>query len=1089
MSDTFQFSLNAIRFEDIRAEIVKFLTEQGSYSSPLDFEGSNLAYIIDTMAYTTMLMSYMVSTVANDNFLDTTTLRKNAVSISKTLGYKPKRIQASRIEGVFTYNPGDTIFSEESRLIIPANSVFPGSEDGYTWTNTEPILLYRNPKNPFELTSLANEQSPRVALIQGVFKKYSVLGDGKNLQAFVIPSIKIDENNMKVSIYTTQEDEATRVQWTHAKTFFDIKTNEIYFVEEDIVQEGCPKIIFGNGIVGRAPSLTETIVVEYLETLGPEANGEIDLDIPANVVINKSFDIDFVDVQNLSFEPSGPSFGGLNFETLDKIKANAPRFFAAAGRAVTKNDYTTLLLNEYGHMIDSAAVIGGDTLVPGNRSFLGDTYISCTPLGSITAEDFSENLQLYLTEATETVILSELGDSGIVATKKYFLKPTYIYIDILPKIEVNANISPTDLKETEEKAYNTLVEYFETEFKGFQQPFRNSKVRSQVDAIDTVIATDIDIDYNFVLNRDSFYIDKDTVNWLPVKYLIENGVVQRNENQIPKTTNFVKKNAQIIEDYNANNQSIIELFRINVSDEDEVTFDFVTKIWHNRDPAEDLYDNYWEIGINETPRDGNNVLQQWDITINYDRNGTRLAIGEIKFYENKTFSFDDFELINGIDVKAFLRNIVEVNTEFDIIDADPLNGINYISVRIRRKFNKYNLLPELIENAIAGRTSVHGALTHDNLSRFLFNNDVYSTDVIDLFVLQNNEGNPFLIQETNSFNGQGANQYTVSLTRESENFLVEGNIVEYNIHFNNITTEDRKKVATMIWDKSKEGIEQFEFFTLEEEATWLAGQGFEVKQISGDGRYSALKIFDVSIDVYDKYRVQVTMNSSISSIRVNEKNLIGAFTFDESAQDNKFSFYPVYTRTFRNRFGVDIPLVFSENDDAVVHCSWNDEYSLFSMFQYDGQFNYGIVEPDSFVSLELRKEVYFEPLVFKHFDEEGKEYDIQGFGIFCYGIYHDTTIGQFEYESGKMTFNRIIEGKTNGRNNSLELVQTHIRDYFNNYGILEKDKKMDVINIIPDNDYEIVDSYKTRVGSLTDFDSVHTQVVRANINPVISTQI
>ena len=112
---SFQFTLNAIRFEDVRAEVVKFLTENGTYDAQFDFAGSNLSYVIDTMAYTTMLMSYMLSTVANDNFLDTTTLRKNAVSISKTLGYKPKRIQTSRIEGSFTYRPGDVIFGDESK--------------------------------------------------------------------------------------------------------------------------------------------------------------------------------------------------------------------------------------------------------------------------------------------------------------------------------------------------------------------------------------------------------------------------------------------------------------------------------------------------------------------------------------------------------------------------------------------------------------------------------------------------------------------------------------------------------------------------------------------------------------------------------------------------------------------------------------------------------------------------------------------------------------------------------------------------------------------------------------------------------------
>jgi hypothetical protein len=1188
----FQFALNAIRFEDVRAEIVRFLEENGTYDSQFDFEGSNLSYVIDTMAYTTMLMSYMLSTVANDNFLDTTTLRKNAVSIAKTLGYKPKRVQASRIEGVFTYRPGSTVFTDESKITIPPNTSFTGTDDGYTWVNVDPIILQVNPKDPYEMTSVAETQ-PRITLIQGIFKQYSVLGTGESLQSFVIPSVQIDENNMKVSVYTTQDAPSSAVEWTHSKTFFDIQGDEIYFVEEDVVNEGQPKIIFGNNIVGRSPSLTETILVDYLETVGEKANNESDVEIPNNVVLNKSFDILTVDSASLEFTPSAPSFSGTPYETLDQIQSNAPRFFAAAGRAVTGNDMETLIENEYGYLVDQVAVFGGDEIEPGNRFYLGQQYIAATPESADTNQDFTENLQIYLTESSESEIISKLRDAGIIATEKYFLKPSYIYLQIDPTIEVSFRISAAERDNTEENAQEVLENYFDTEFNGFGVPYRESKVKSQVDALSQVVSTEIDTDYSFVLNKETFYITQDTRLWLPVIFARnEDGSISRDEQGYPETSNFIKKNDAAIIDANANNLSLIDLFQVTVDNDLVASIYQPTYIWHNRDVNGPL-DKYWqatledvtydgvlnfsdyvgsapilgteefnfifanaigdqEINVTIPPDDGTssmreiitsavatavNNLDGYDATAYTDTTTANVLINSIYNYSvsdgTSTPPIDG--TISGLDATTvfgeavfsgpasilsanpvktweiqfngtrvawmytetdrgtnvltdstavnFLEDIVETRSNFIVTDADPLNGIDYSTIQLRRVYNKYNLLPELIDGSFRGKTAIRGALTHADLDRYLYNNDVFDAKVAELFI-STSSGNKGLIQETFQFKGQGSNAYTSSLSFSSVD--ASGNNT-YSLYLNNTVSEERQKVATLIWNKSDSGIEQFDFLTQESEAQWLQSQGFEVIT-SVDGTNTVYTAFSVTLDDAGIYRVGIVLAAAVSSIKVREKNEMCSFEYaaNTDGTSDMFTVEDSKTRIFLDDTFTDVPLTITESSPGTLEVWWKTKH-LFDVTQDSTEYTglkATIIDDAAFRTLGLREEVVVEPLRFTANDLTIKE----GFAVYVYGIFHGTVLGSFEYETGDAIFNRIIEGNYKG-GASVETALSHIRDYFDNYGTGDDDTKMDIITINPDNEYDTIDGVLTAIGALSDFDSVFTQTVRASILPIKSVLI
>ena len=94
-----EFGVNLVRFEDVRAAMVEYLKANSAYSGDFDFDASNIGYELDIAAYQTMLQSYHNTLIANNVFIDTTEIRGNAISLSKPMGYRPKRKVASRFSG------------------------------------------------------------------------------------------------------------------------------------------------------------------------------------------------------------------------------------------------------------------------------------------------------------------------------------------------------------------------------------------------------------------------------------------------------------------------------------------------------------------------------------------------------------------------------------------------------------------------------------------------------------------------------------------------------------------------------------------------------------------------------------------------------------------------------------------------------------------------------------------------------------------------------------------------------------------------------------------------------------------------------
>jgi hypothetical protein len=534
-----QLALTALRFEDVRQNIVDFLKANGEYTAAFDYKGSNLGYLIDVTTYVTMLINYQLSNTSNNIFLDTTEIRKNAVSLAKSIGYKPERPVSARFSGKLRYYGSN--FNVNSRITIPAYSQF-YSNAGRIYLNHEQIEIKYTGKS----TYLEGDY----IVYEGIQKRFNTLGTGQSLQNFVIPSLKVEENSLHVYVVDSASDLtniSTLYEWAYINTFETIIQNNVFFCEESIENAYQPKIIFGNGIIGSIPDITQTIVCSYIETVGSAANNENLAIIPTNnsdyiytddliSSFNVSnFDTSYTNVNNLSY-------GGADSEVLSSIKENAPRFFATTGRAVTKNDYYTFLKNYT--FIQSLNVIGGDELIldfdVDQQDVLGNIYITAVPT---LPTNFNLAQRIYLSNAEENEVIYDLKQIAIVSTKRFFYKPSYIYLDITPYIRFNTNVSLSKQAAVKTEIYNTLNSYVETNFSALGVPFNAEKLISLSNIKEEVNYTLFDITNYFVFNNEIFDDSDSKFIYLPL-IGIRNADTKLIESYVP----FVKSNIEIIDE-------------------------------------------------------------------------------------------------------------------------------------------------------------------------------------------------------------------------------------------------------------------------------------------------------------------------------------------------------------------------------------------------------------------------------------------------------------------------------------------------------------------------------------------------------------
>ena len=494
-----RLNVTELDFDSIKTSLRTFLRQQTEFQD-YDFEGAGLSVLLDILAYNTHYNAYYLNMIANEAFLDSASLRNSVVSHAKRVGYTPRSVRAPR--AIVTVNVA-TSSANAGSLTIPSGYAFSSSQlDGvsYNFVTIESNTTTTKVANNFIFTN--------VPIYQGQLASYSYTNSFSTnpKQIFTIPDANIDTTTLKVSVSQSSSNTETAVYDLSTNALTVDSTSEVYYLQEG--KGGEYEIYFGDDVLGKKIPDGGIISVEYLITDSAASN-------KANSFVST---VSIGGFSTIYVNSILAASGGTQRESVDSIKFAAPLSLLSQNRAVTKNDYIKLILQNY-PSFEAVNVWGGEENDP---PVYGKVFISAKPkLGfevSDTEKDFVKNT--ILKPISVLTITPEIVDID------------YNYL----KIEANVfyNKSKMSLNDSELKAaLKTVIQnYTDTNLNQFNSYFRFSGLETTIDDFNrAIISNEVTLfvakkfrpdlinsdnyilDYGFELNRgttnDNFYSSPD----------------------------------------------------------------------------------------------------------------------------------------------------------------------------------------------------------------------------------------------------------------------------------------------------------------------------------------------------------------------------------------------------------------------------------------------------------------------------------------------------------------------------------------------------------------------------------------------------
>ena len=446
-------------FDQVKTSLKEYLRSNSNFTD-YDFEGSNLSSIIDVLAYNTYITSYNANMVANEVFIDSATLRENVVALARNIGYTPRSRKAARASVSFSIdvsgvNPVPATITLKKGIIATTNSRF-GSQS-FVFSILEDITV-----PVFNNTALFTD----IIIHEGVLLESNFTYSSVNPnQKYILPNAGIDTELIRVSVKNSQTSTAA-VKYSLQDSLFDINSeSRVYYLQE--IEDERYELIFGDNIFGKALEEGNYVTANYIVTNGDPANGVNQFNFGGRVTYTRN-GVEYNITSGISLLSTGlVASGGENIETVESVKKYATRIYAAQNRALTANDYETLIPSKIYPETESISVFGGEELVPPQY---GKVFISIKPrFGDYLPNLIKENIRLKLKKFSVAGIVPEILD----------LK--YLFIESDSKIYYNTN-STQSSESVSTVVQNNVQKYSEsTELNKYGARFKYSKFLKIID--------------------------------------------------------------------------------------------------------------------------------------------------------------------------------------------------------------------------------------------------------------------------------------------------------------------------------------------------------------------------------------------------------------------------------------------------------------------------------------------------------------------------------------------------------------------------------------------------------------------------------
>lgn len=452
MTTNNRIKVSELDYLQIRENLKEFLKGQSQFSD-YNFEGSALAVILDVLAYNTHYNALYTNLAINEMFLDSASKRSSVVSLANNFAYTPISAKCSRaVVNVTVSQPSATAQTK----VLPKFSAFS------TTVNNVAYNFYTN--EAYTTTLNVGEYAfEDVEIYEGTPQTFLFVCT-EELQKFVLPNAGIDTTTLEVIIQSTSSD-AIGSKYNLAESVLELsETDLVYYLKE--LEDGTYELSFGRNGLG-APILPGNVItVNYIVPNKAIADGAT-LFAYSGQSLGGTTTVDTLT----------SSAGGADPETTENIKYNVTRSFYNQNRAVTSEDYASIVKRLYPDL-KSIVVWGGEYNVP---PAYGKVFLSIRP-----------NSKAFLTPTDKSFIKENLLRSrNVVSITPEIVDPTYVELEVESTVYYNKAKTTKNADQMIASVTQVIKNYRDVNLNEFNSAFRMSKLSSAIDASDTGIVSNI----------------------------------------------------------------------------------------------------------------------------------------------------------------------------------------------------------------------------------------------------------------------------------------------------------------------------------------------------------------------------------------------------------------------------------------------------------------------------------------------------------------------------------------------------------------------------------------------------------------------
>ena len=462
-----KINVTSLDFNGIRQSLIDYFSERPEFKD-YDFEGAGLSFLVGLCSANTEANAFLANMIANEMFIDSAIRRESIVSRAKAIGYTPHSVISARarINVTFDIDPS----TAPSQINVPRGTKF-------TAKNGNDIFTFSTEFGAVAVPNADGKLSVDLVLVEGhrLIHKFVYDASAAIKQRFVVQNMGSDTTTFNVKVQ--QSATSTILESFTLSEDINIVDGEsrVYFLSE--VEGGKYEVFFGDGVLGKALTDGNIVIVEYIVSRGDESN-KIKVFRPVSAIEGYA---------NFTITTLEEATGGTAIESDESIRQLAPLFYETQNRAVTRNDYETLIKKDFPE-VQFVRVWGGETNDP---PVYGKVFVSIKPTGTT-------NLS---TERKQTLINEIIRSRNLISIEVEIIEPDYLNLICDSEVTFNSRTTTLAASDIQTKVITGIKSFRDTNLIGFNSSFKYSQLVRAIDSSDAAITnnlTDIQLKYRYL---------------------------------------------------------------------------------------------------------------------------------------------------------------------------------------------------------------------------------------------------------------------------------------------------------------------------------------------------------------------------------------------------------------------------------------------------------------------------------------------------------------------------------------------------------------------------------------------------------------